>query len=162
MAQSATVALPPAFVRVLQSRTMALLGVFFLLTIMKWGTMLFVVHQYEDAIVTRFGKAIRVETTPGLKFKLPFFDKVNRFDKRILAWDSPPTECPTKDKLYLIVDSFARWRIISPLANWCGREAWRARCAVRSDETRKLAPQAAQNPETWLRVGLANEPEFVP
>ncbi|PYL81017.1 MAG: protease modulator HflC, partial [Verrucomicrobia bacterium] len=41
--------------------------------------MLFIVRQYEDAIVTRFGKAIRTVTTPGLKLKLPFFDKVNRF-----------------------------------------------------------------------------------
>ena len=47
--------------------------------------------------------------------KLPFFDKVNRFDKRVLAWEGPPTECPTKDKLYLIVDCFARWRISDPL-----------------------------------------------
>src|SRR5438045_6528109 len=106
---------PPALIRFLQSRTMTVLGVFFILTGLKWGSMLFIVHQYEDAIVTRFGKAIRTETTPGLKVKLPFFDKVNRFDKRVLAWDGPPTECPTKDKLYLIVDCFARWRISDPL-----------------------------------------------
>src|SRR3954463_11200901 len=106
---------PPALIRFLQSRTMAVLGVFFILTGLKWGSMLFIVRQYEDAIVTRFGRAIRTETTPGLKVKLPFFDKVNRFDKRVLAWDGPPTECPTKDKLYLIVDCFARWRISDPL-----------------------------------------------
>src|SRR4051812_715097 len=106
---------PPALIRFLQSRTMTVLGVFFILTGLKWGSMLFIVRQYEDAIVTRFGKAIRTETTPGLKLKLPFFDKVNRFDKRVLAWDGPPTECPTKDKLYLIVDCFARWRISDPL-----------------------------------------------
>jgi membrane protease subunit HflC len=46
--------------------------------------------------------------------KLPVLDKVQRFDKRILSWDGPPTECPTKDKLYLIVDCFARWRISDP------------------------------------------------
>src|SRR6266446_2101645 len=103
--------MPPRLIRILQSRTMAILGLIFILTGLKWGSMLFIVRQYEDAIVTRFGKAIRTETTPGLKLKLPFFDKVNRFDKRVLAWDGPPTECPTKDKLYLIVDCFARWRI---------------------------------------------------
>src|SRR5437764_4361849 len=107
--------MPPRIIGLLQSRTMALLGLFFILTGLKWGAMLFIVHQYEDAIVTRFGKAIRIETQPGLKFKFPFFDKVNRFDKRVLAWDGPPTECPTKDKLYLIVDCFARWRISDPL-----------------------------------------------
>ena len=102
-------------VRFLQSRTMTLLGLFFLLSAFKWGTLLFVVHQYETVIVTRFGKAIRTEATPGLKMKLPVFDVIHRFDKRILAWDGPPTECPTKDKLYLIVDCFARWRISDPL-----------------------------------------------
>ena len=106
---------PSTFVRLVQSRLMVALGLIFIVTGLKWGAMLFIVHQYEDAIVTRFGKAIRIETTPGLKFKLPFFDKVNRFDKRVLAWDGPPTECPTKDKLYLIVDCFARWRISDPL-----------------------------------------------
>src|SRR6478609_5719905 len=107
--------MPPRLIRILQSRTMAILGLIFILTGLKWGSMLFIVRQYEDAIVTRFGKAIRTETTPGLKLKLPFFDKVNRFDKRVLAWDGPPTECPTKDKLYLIVDCFARWKISDPL-----------------------------------------------
>src|SRR2546421_3061192 len=107
--------MPPRLIRILQSRTMAILGLIFILTGLKWGSMLFIVRQYEDAIVTRFGKAIRTKTPPGLKLKLPFFDKVNRFDKRVLAWDGPPTECPTKDKLYLIVDCFARWRISDPL-----------------------------------------------
>src|SRR3989454_1235190 len=103
-----------AIVRVLQSRLMSILGVLFILTALKWGTLLFIVHQYETAIVTRFGKIIRTVTTPGLKIKLPIIDKLQRFDKRILAWDGPPTECPTKDKLYIIVDCFARWRISDP------------------------------------------------
>jgi membrane protease subunit HflC len=101
--------------RFLQGRFMTLLGLFFLVTAFKWGTLLFIVHQYETVIITRFGKAIRTETTPGLKLKLPWFDVLHRFDNRILAWDGPPTECPTKDKLYLIVDCFARWRISDPL-----------------------------------------------
>jgi membrane protease subunit HflC len=107
--------LPTRFVGFVQNPVLALLGVIFIFTAMKWGAMLFVVHQYEAAIITRFGKAIRVEKTPGLKFKLPLIDAVHRFDNRILAWDGPPTECPTKDKLYLIVDCFARWRISDPL-----------------------------------------------
>jgi len=103
-----------AIVRFLQSPLMSIVGVLFILTALKWGTLLFVVHQYETAIVTRFGKIIRTVTTPGLKIKLPIIDKLQRFDKRILAWDGPPTECPTKDKLYIIVDCFARWRISDP------------------------------------------------
>jgi membrane protease subunit HflC len=108
---------PPLFsgmLRLLQSRAMSILGVVFILSAFKWGALLFTVHQYETVIVTRFGKIVRSITTPGLKIKLPVIDKVQRFDKRILAWDGPPIECPTKDKLYLIVDCFARWRIRDP------------------------------------------------
>ena len=97
-----------AIVRFLQSRLMSILGILFILTALKWGTLLFVVHQYETVIITRFGKIVRTVTSPGLKIKLPVIDKVHRFDKRILAWDGPPTECPTKDKLYIIVECFAR------------------------------------------------------
>jgi membrane protease subunit HflC len=100
-----------ATLRFLQSRLMSILGILFILTAVKWGTLLFVVHQYETVLITRFGKIVRTVTSPGLKIKLPVIDKVHRFDKRILAWDGPPTECPTKDKLYIIVDCFARWRI---------------------------------------------------
>ena len=102
-------------VRMLQSRLMALVGLIFIFTLFKWGTFLFTVHQYETVIVTRFGKIIRTVTAPGLKMKLPMIDKTVRFDKRILAWDGPPTECPTKDKLYIIVDCFARWRVSDPM-----------------------------------------------
>src|SRR5678810_1365349 len=104
-----------AIVRFLQSRVMTILGILFILTALKWGTLLFVVQQYETAIITRFGKIVRDSTSPGLKIKLPVIDKLQRFDKRILAWDGPPTECPTKDKLYIIVDCFARWRISDPM-----------------------------------------------
>src|SRR3954469_14384805 len=104
-----------ALVRFLQSPIMSILGILFVLTALKWGTLLFVVPQYETVIITRFGKIVRTITTPGLKMKLPLIDKLQRFDKRILAWDGPPTECPTKDKLYIIVDCFARWRISDPM-----------------------------------------------
>lgn len=105
----------PNLLRFLQSPVMSLFGIFFLLTALKWGTLLFTVQQYETVLVTRFGKVIRTVNEPGLHVKLPVLDVVRRFDKRILAWDGPPTECPTKDKLYLIVDCFARWRISDPL-----------------------------------------------
>src|SRR5438128_1624086 len=104
-----------AAVRFLQSPFMSILGILFILTALKWGTLLFVVPQYETVIITRFGKIVRTITTPGLKIKLPVIDRLQRFDKRILAWDGPPIECPTKDKLYIIVDCFARWRISDPM-----------------------------------------------
>jgi len=101
-------------IRFLQSSIMSILGIIFILTALKWGALLFIVRQYENVLITRFGKIVRTVTEPGLKVKFPFIDKVHRFDKRILSWDGPPTECPTKDKLYIIVDSFARWRISDP------------------------------------------------
>src|SRR5205085_12171902 len=100
----------PRILRLLQSRFMALLGIFFLLTALKWGTLLFVVQQNETVLVTRFGKVIRTMAQPGLHMKLPVIDVVRRFDNRILACDGQPTECPTKAKRYLIVDCFALCR----------------------------------------------------
>ena len=73
--------------------------------------MLFVVRQYEDVIVTRFGKAVRIVTEPGLKLKLPSFDKVNRFDKRVLTTDARTAEYLTLDKKRVLVDHVSRWRI---------------------------------------------------
>ncbi|MDQ6860758.1 MAG: protease modulator HflC [Verrucomicrobiota bacterium] len=109
------VQVPVGPLRFLQSPIMVLIGILFVFTGLKWGALLYVVKQYETVLVTRFGRAVRTETTPGLKMKLPFFDVLHRFDNRILAWDGAPTEMPTKDKLYIIVDSFARWRISDPL-----------------------------------------------
>ncbi len=54
-------------------------------------------------------------TTAGLKLKVPFIQDVNLIDKRILEWDGSPSDMPTKDKLYVSVDLFARWRIVDPL-----------------------------------------------
>src|SRR6266496_3688886 len=60
-------------------------------------------------------KIIVDDSLKNILQKLPLIDKVKRFDKRIIAWDGPPIECPTKDKLYIIVDCFARWRISDPM-----------------------------------------------
>src|SRR5690242_6506534 len=97
------------FIDFMQSWKLAIVGIVFLFTGLKWGAFIFTVKQYETVIITRFGKAVREVKAPGLNFKVPVIDTVHRFDNRILSWDGPPTECPTKDKLYLIVDCFARW-----------------------------------------------------
>lgn len=75
----------------------------------------YVVHQIEQVIVTQFGKPVGEPTTdPGLHFKLPFIQEVNRIDKRFLEWDGQPVAIPTRDKTYIHVDTFARWRIDDP------------------------------------------------
>jgi membrane protease subunit HflC len=76
----------------------------------------FTVNETEQVIITQFGKPVGAPiTSAGLKFKLPFIQDVNPIEKRILEWDGKPTDMPTKDKLYISVDLFARWRIVDPL-----------------------------------------------
>ena len=76
----------------------------------------FTVDQTEQVIITQFGRPIgQPITEPGLHFKLPLIQQVNRFDKRYLAWDGPMVEMSTKDKTYVQVDTSARWRIADPM-----------------------------------------------
>jgi len=79
------------------------------------GGSLYVVNEAEQAIVTQFGKPVGDVSTPGLHFKLPLVQNVNRFEKRILKWDGDPNQIPTKDKKFIWVDTTARWRIVDPL-----------------------------------------------
>lgn len=76
----------------------------------------YTVKETEQVIVTQFGKPVGdAEREAGLHFKIPFIQDVNRIDKRILEWDGQRNEMPTKDKLYISVDTFGRWRIVDPL-----------------------------------------------
>ena len=77
---------------------------------------LYTVGEVEQVIITQFGKPVGGPVTDaGLKLKLPFVQQVNIIDKRVLEWDGDPSDMPTKDKLYISVDLFARWRITDPL-----------------------------------------------
>ena len=77
---------------------------------------LYVVPETEQVILTQFGKPVgQPITTAGLHFKIPFIQDVNRIEKRVLEWDGPSAEMPTKDKLYMLVDTFGRWQISDPL-----------------------------------------------
>ncbi|MTD94237.1 protease modulator HflC [Hyphomicrobium sp. xq] len=75
----------------------------------------FIVHQNEQALVLRFGEPKRVVNTPGLNWKVPLVDSVEIYDKRILDLDSQPQEVTASDQKRLVVDSFARYRIVDPL-----------------------------------------------
>ena len=76
----------------------------------------YTVSQTEQVIITQFGKPVGgAITDPGLHFKMPFVQAVQRLDKRFLEWDGAPVGIPTKDKTYIHVDTFARWRIKDPL-----------------------------------------------
>jgi membrane protease subunit HflC len=76
----------------------------------------FTVVENEQVIITRFGKIVRGPIAdPGLHFKQPFVDDVLRFDKRWMEWDGEPNQIPTRDKKYIWVDTYARWRISDPI-----------------------------------------------
>jgi len=93
-----------------------LLVVVIILGLIVLASGLYKVHMTEQVIITRFGKPVGDPINePGLHWKRPFVEKVNRFEKRILEWDGDPNQIPTKDKKYIWVDTFARWRIVDPL-----------------------------------------------
>lgn len=76
---------------------------------------IYVVNEAEQVIVTQFGKPVGDVVPPGVHFKIPFMQDVNRFENRILKWDGDPNQIPTKDKKFIWVDTTARWRIKDPL-----------------------------------------------
>lgn len=76
---------------------------------------LFVVQETEQVILTQFGEIQGAPVTEaGLHWRLPFIQKVNKLEKRVLSWDGESSELPTKDKLFVRIDSFARWKIKDP------------------------------------------------
>ncbi|MFA7576487.1 MAG: protease modulator HflC [Candidatus Muiribacteriota bacterium] len=86
-----------------------------ILTLLLFNMFVFFVDQTEYAIVLRFGEFNREEKEAGLKFRIPFIETVYFFDNRVLDYDSEPTEIITKDKKTMVVDNFAKWKIIDPL-----------------------------------------------
>ena len=80
-----------------------------------WKLVFFTVPQWMQAVVVRLGDPVRTVREPGLYVKLPFVQEVLYFDRRILDYDAQPREVLTVDKQQLVVDNYARFRIIDPL-----------------------------------------------
>jgi membrane protease subunit HflC len=74
----------------------------------------YVVQEGEQAVLIRFGRIIAVENQAGLKIKVPFVDNVNRYPKKILAWDGESQRIPTEENQFIWVDTTARWKISDP------------------------------------------------
>ena len=90
-------------------------GVGALLLLLVTGGAFYTVHETDTVILTQLGEIVGEPITePGLHFKTPFIQDVHRLEKRVLEWDGRPVEMPTKSKTYIIVDTFARWRIGDP------------------------------------------------
>ena len=76
----------------------------------------FTVSEYEQVVVTQFGRPIgNAITKPGINFKAPFVQTANVFEKRFMEWVGDPNQLPTKDKKFIFVETYARWQITDPL-----------------------------------------------
>lgn len=99
----------------MKSRTV-LISILALAVLIALNSSFYTLDETEQAIITQFGEpvgdAIR---SAGLHFKMPFIQKVTRFEKRLLEWDGDANQIPTSDKKYIWVNTFARWRIVEPL-----------------------------------------------
>jgi len=76
---------------------------------------MFTVDETEQAIVTQLGKFVRVAREPGLHFKIPLIQAVHRFEARVLEYDAAAAKIITDDKKHLVIDNYARWKIVEPL-----------------------------------------------
>ena len=81
-----------------------------------FGGAFYIVTESEQVVITQFGKPVGDPiTSPGLKIKKPFLETANYFDKRFLAWDGEPKQVSTRDKRFININTYARWRISDPL-----------------------------------------------
>ena len=76
----------------------------------------YIVSETNQVVITQFGEPVGEPITePGLHFKIPFIQTANMFEKRFLEWDGFPNQVPTRDRRFIWVDTYARWRITDPL-----------------------------------------------
>ena len=93
--------------------SMAAIGILVLILL---SSALYVVDETQQVIITQFGEPVGdAVDAPGLHIKLPFIQTANFFDKRFLEWDGDANQVPTRDKRFIWVDAYARWRISNPL-----------------------------------------------
>jgi len=92
------------------------LGVAVVALLLTLAGAFYVVDETQQVVITRFGQPVGDPITdPGLHFKLPIVNRANFFEKRFLEWDGASNQLPTRDKRFVHVDSYARWRITDPL-----------------------------------------------
>jgi membrane protease subunit HflC len=84
-----------------------------IIVVIAWSV--FTVDETEQAIITQLGKFVKSVTEPGLHFKVPFIQSVHKFEDRVLEYDAAAATIITEDKKHLLVDNYARWRIVDPL-----------------------------------------------
>ncbi len=87
-----------------------------LVAVLLFFSSFYTLSETEQSIMTQFGEPVGgAVSVPGLHFKVPFIQDVHRFEKRWLEYEGDPNQIPTKDKKYIWVETYARWRIVDPL-----------------------------------------------
>ena len=133
---------------------LAVIGIVVVVLGIVGSASLFTVHQTQQALVLQLGNPIRVESEPGLKFKLPFVQDVTFYDRRILDLDPPAQEIILNDQKRINVDSFVRYKITNPLeflktaqtdANFRQIFGGRLNAAVRSEVGKVLLQDMLSN-----------------
>jgi len=92
----------------------AIVGLAVVLGVVLAYAALYTVTEMEQAVITQFGEVVRVVSRPGLHLKMPFLQKTNFLEKRIMEWEGEPKQIPTLGKKYISVKTWARWRIVDP------------------------------------------------
>jgi membrane protease subunit HflC len=92
-----------------------IIGIVVFIALIAFFSAAYTVDQRDQVVITQFGEPIRVVKDPGLHFKTPFVQNAITFEKRVLEWDGRATQIPTRDKKFILVDTYARWRIVDPL-----------------------------------------------
>jgi membrane protease subunit HflC len=98
----------------MQKGAAAAAAVIVILLVLVTGAV-YTVDQTQSAIVVQLGKPVREVLDPGIHLKVPFIQQLTFFEKRILEYDSSPAEILTQDKKNLVVDNYAKWKIVDPL-----------------------------------------------
>ncbi|MCR9220465.1 MAG: protease modulator HflC [Alphaproteobacteria bacterium] len=97
------------------NRTLIILGGLAAIGLIVLSSAAFTVRETEQVLIRQFGEVQRIVSEPGLNFKIPFIQNATYFDKRVLDYDADREEIPTLDQKQLVVDAFARYRIVDPL-----------------------------------------------
>jgi len=100
----------------MKNKKLIFIAILSILVLILLAQSTYIVTEKEQVVLTQFGRPIgEAVTTPGLKFKTPFIQTANYFEKRYMEWDGDPNQVPTKDKKFIFVDTYARWQISDPL-----------------------------------------------
>lgn len=100
----------------MRTRNIVILGALVILGLITLSSTFYTVSETEQVVITQFGEPIgQPITTAGLHVKIPFAQEANVFDKRWLEWNGNPNQVPTRDKKYIWVETYGRWRIANAL-----------------------------------------------